>query len=277
MDGYLETVRAIHKAMAPRVHGTVGQWRSGHYSLICDACAWLWANGGSIFGPDGRPRVNDDRAVVAMEFMLELGKYMPPGVTTWDWHDEASAFARGEAGIFIQAGEWFSSFDDPKTSRVVGLVEPAPCPRETLLRSAKECSFDETPGISRQGGSCLAISRHSRNIDAAWVFLQWATSSDVTTRACLLAGGSTPIRHSNFSDPRVKERDKVTVGTTRFFEATLDAILHRMGTEPHLPAWSDLAVNSFAVELGKLTTGQQSIRATLDSMARAAEAALEKR
>ena len=48
---------------------------------------------------------------------------------------------------------------------------------------------------------------------------------------------------------------------------TLDAIQNRMGTEPHLPAWASLSVDSFAVELGKMTTGQQDIQTTLDNMA----------
>lgn len=277
IEAFKQTARAINEAMAPSVYGTAGQWKSGHYALISDFVAWLWAHGGSVFGPEGRPTVNDDRAVAAMEYMLDLGKYMPPGVTSWDWGGEASAFARGEAGILLQAGEWFSSFDDPATSKVVGLIEPAPCPREIALRPPSQCSFDETPGISRQGGSCLAISRYSRNIDAAWVFLQWATSSDVMTRACVVSGGSTPLRMSTFSDPRVKEREKVMVGTTRFFSVTLDAILHRMGTEPHLPSWSSLAVDSFAVELGKMTARRQDVRTTLNAMAKAAELAAANR
>jgi multiple sugar transport system substrate-binding protein len=120
--------------------------------------------------------------------------------------------------------------------------------------------------MSHHGGSCLAISRTSKHIDAAWVFLPWVTSSDVTTRASLLGGGASPIRFSNYSDPRIKEKARVTTGTTRHFDVTLDAILHHLGTEPHLPAWPTLSID-FAVELGKLTTGQQNIRTTLDNMA----------
>jgi hypothetical protein len=46
-----------------------------------------------------------------------------------------------------------------------------------------------------------------------------------------------------------------------------------MGTEPHLPPWASLSVDSFAVELGKMTTGQQDIKTTLDNMAKAADEA----
>jgi len=275
MAEYMQVIKAINEAKAPNIYGTTGQWKSGHYALECNWTAWHWAHGGSIFGPDERPTLSDEAGMAAAEYMLELGKYMPPGATTWDWSGEGDSFTQGLAGVYISWGEFFPSFDDPEKSKIVGLAEAAPCPRELSLRKKNvDTGFDETPGISHQGGSSLAISKFSKNPDAAWVFLQWATSSDITTRASLLGGGATPIRKSNFTDPRIKANNKVVAGTTRHFDVTLDAIMNRMGTEPHLPAWAALSVDSFAVELGKMTTGQQDAKTTLDNMASAAAAAV---
>lgn len=268
---YMDAVKAINDAKAPKTYGTVGQWKSGHYAIECNMTAWLWAHGGSVYGPGNKPAINDDKAQTAMQYMMDLGKYMPPGATTWDWSGEADAFQQGLAGIYISWGEFFPGFDDPGKSKIVGLAEPAPVPKEIALRKKNvDTSFDETPGMSHQGGSSLAISKYSKNIDAAWVFLQWATSSDISTRGSLLGGGASPIRKSNFDDPRVKANEKVMAGTTRHFPVQEDAILNRMGTEPHLPAWASLSVDSFAVELGKMTTKQQDIKTTLDNMAAAA-------
>jgi multiple sugar transport system substrate-binding protein len=172
----------------------------------------------------------------------------------------------------INTGEWFSLCDDPAQSKVVGLVEAAPCPAEQALRPASQCSFDETPGFSRQGGSYLGLSMYSKKPDPAWILMQWATSSDVTTRASLLGSSASPVRRSNFDDPRIKAKTGVGTGTTRHFGVTLDAINNRMGTEPHPPAWPSL-IDRFAVELGKMITGQQDIRATLDIMAKHADQA----
>lgn len=271
---YLKVVGAINEAKSPKVYGTTEGWKAGHYSLLQKMTTWLWGHGGAFFNHDGSPAINDEKAVAGMEYMLELGKNMPPGVTNWDWFGEAASFARGQAGIYIGIGEFFPSYDDPATSSIVGLAEPAPSPAALALRSASECGFDETPGMSHHGGSSLAISRYSKNIDAAWVFLQWATSSDVTTRASLLGGGASPIRFSNYNDPRIKEKAIVTAGTTRHFDVTLDAILNHLGTEPHLPAWPTLSID-YAVELGKMTTGQQDIKTTLDKMAAQARQATE--
>src|SRR5262249_11405918 len=106
--------------------------------------------------------------------------------------------------------------------------------------------------------------------------MQWATSADITTRASLLGGGASPVRQSNFDDPRIKAKATVGIGTTRHFAITLDAINNRMGTEPHLPAWPSLSVDRFAVELGKMITGQQSVKTTLDTMATHAEQAVQR-
>ncbi len=264
---YLNVCRVINQAKGPRMYGSVAQWQLNHYSLECSFSSWLWSHGGSYFGADQQPALEDDQAVAALEYMLQLGKVMSPAVTTMDWDMEAAAFRAGQAGVYISWGENFPSFDDPAVSRIVGLAQAAPCPHELALRPASACGFDEAPGISHQGGSYLGISRYSKQINAAWVFVQWATSADVTARACLLGGGSSPIRKSNYSDPRVLAQSRVTPGTTRHFDVTLDAIQNKMGTEPHLPDWSNLAVQGISMELSKLLTGQQTVRQTAQQMA----------
>ncbi len=271
MDDYMAAVKAINEAKAPDTYGTIGQWKSGHYSLECDWTCWLWANGGSVFDPEGKCVVNDEQGKAGLEYMLELGKYMPPGSTTWDWSGEAEAVAEGKAGIYIAWGEFFPLYDTPEKSQVVGLMEAADCPQEYALRTPEECGFEEVPGMSHQGGSVYGLSRYSREPDATWVFLQWATSSDVQTRAAIMGGGASPIRQSTFDDPRVKEKAVVAAGTTRHFDATERAIKERMGTEPHLPAWSTIANNIFAVELGKITTGEVDPMEGLDNMAALAD------
>lgn len=271
---FLQVAQTIHREKAPAVYGSAGQWKAGHYSLECDMTHWLWSHGGSIFGPAQRPAIGDERAAAAMEYMLELGKFMHPKANTSDWYGQSDCFTRGEAGIMISWGELVPGIAGAPDSRVAGLFDVAPCPAPLALRRPAECSFGETPGVSHQGGSCLALSRYSRHRDAAWLFLQWATSPDITTRACILGGGSSPVRHSNYEDPRIRARARAAEATTRHFGVVKDAIMNHMGTEPqNLPAWASLAVDSFAIELGKMLAGQQGVRVTLDAMARDADRA----
>ncbi len=266
MAEYLQVVRTIDEAKrGTGVRGTVGQWKTGHFSLQCDASAWMWAHGGHHFGSDDRPDYVTEANAQGLRYMLELGRCMDPDVRTWDWDGQAQALAQGRAGIVISWSEFFPVCDDPDQSKVVGLIEPADCPREEKRLTAAECGFHETPGISRQGGSCLALSRHAPNVDAAWIFMQWATSADVTARANA-DGADTPIRRSNSTDPRVVAKHRPVRGTTRHFEVTRRAIESRMGTSPHLPAWVTLATEVNAAELGRLTTGKQGVEETLEAM-----------
>lgn len=269
---YLETARIIDRALAPGVHGTTGQLRVGHYSLLCHFSAWLWGQGGNFFHADGSPALAESEALAAFEYLLELKKCMPGEVIGWDWHGESRSFARGEAGFYGSWTEFFPMFDDPSVSSIVGLAEPVPMPGANRLKAPSQCAFGETPGVAHQGGSGIGLSRYSRQKEAAWIFLQWLTSSDIAVRACLLGSGASATRHSVFKDPRIINRSGIVgPGTTRHLAVMKDAILNRMGTEPHHPAWPELALHHFPVELGKLITNQQGIQQTARAMNQAAE------
>ena len=274
MAEYLETMEAITKARSPRVYGTVGQWKVGHYSLHANMTAWLWAHGGSIYRADGEPAINDDRAIAAMEYLLAQRQYSPPEAITWDWTGQANAFRQGRGAVVVGWGEFFPWFEQSPNSQVSGNVAVAPCPQEIALRPASECGFGEVPGISRQGGSSLALSRYSKHQDAAWVFLQWLTCADTMTRASILSKTNS-VRRSTYSDPRLQQGFGANPQIAKYFEVTLDAIENRMGTEPHHPNWIEVGFDRFPVELGKLMTDQQSIRTTLNNMAEAAERATQ--
>jgi len=97
-QGYPRTARLAAAQDGPRV----SRDRRGNSSARCNptcygttaiveirpllpahrCCTWLWAYGGSFFGPGNRPTINDDRAVAAMEFMRTLVKYRPTEAIT---------------------------------------------------------------------------------------------------------------------------------------------------------------------------------------------------
>jgi len=277
LTDYLHAAKAIYEAKRGQgIFGTVGQWQSGHYALQSEASAWLWSHGGHHFGRDGKPDYVNEANINGLRYMMELGKYMNPACTGWDWNGQFAAFAQGNAGVVISWSEFFPGFDDRSRSTVMGLVEAADCPREDALLASSDCGYGETPGIGRQGGSCLALSRYAPNADAAWIFMQWATSADVTARANA-QGANTPTRKSNYLDVRVKEKNGHGLATTRHFEVTRRAIETRMGTAPRLPIWPTLATDVNAVEYGKMTTGQQSIERTLKVIQEKTEKALDAR
>lgn len=256
MDEYMANAKAINEAMsADGTYGTVGQMKSGHYSLECDMTAYVWSHGGSVFTADGKCSLNDEQAITGVDYMRELQQYMPAAVTTYDWGGQATAIQQGQGGQVLTWGEDFPGWDDPANSKVSGLMQPAPLPANAAQRKPEEAGFEETPDLGHQGGSTYALSKYSKVADPAWIFLQWATCSNTQTLASVIGGGASPMRQSTFDDPRVKAQEKVGAGTTRHFPQMLEVIKTRMGTEPHLPQWPLIATDVIAVELGKLTTG----------------------
>jgi multiple sugar transport system substrate-binding protein len=256
MDEYMLAVKTLDAAERGNgLYGTTGQLKAGHYSLNCDWTSWLWAHGGSVFGKDGFFSSGDEDGLRGLGYMLELVKHMPSAAKTWTWDGEGQSVAQGNAAMVISWGEMFPSFDG-QDSKVVGLMEAARPPAETRLRSPDQAGFQEIPHIGHQGGSSIALSKHSKNPDAAWLFMQWICSKDVGARSAVLGSGAAAVRTSTYKDPRVLAAAKVGPGTTRHFPATEWTINNAMGTEPKLPAWVEISNHIIPDELGKLLAGQ---------------------
>ena len=161
----------------------------------------------------------------------------------------------GQVALVQSWDEFFPGLD-ADDSKVRGLWEPA-----RPLVAARRCAPPPTAGSTRspnaghQGGSIIALSKYSKNLEAAWIFMQWGCCKEIMTR-CTLAGGFAPTRNSSFADPRVKAKAKVGPGTTRHLDIVKWTIDNAIATEPHMPLWAGLSTNEIPTELGKLLTGQ---------------------
>ena len=269
MEQFLGNAQAIQKAKGPEIYGTTGQMKSGHYSLECDWTCWLWAHGGSIFGPDGKFTGNDEAGLAAMDYWNQLKENMPEGVTTWTWDGQGQSVLQGIAGQALSWGEFFPWWDDPEASKVSGLMEAAVPPAPAVpLRT--ETGFGEIPGVGHQGGSSLAVSKYAKGQEAAWLFAQWATSFDTQVYITTLGGGTGPTRESVYDDPRVKANAKNGIaGTTRHLDAVRETIANHMGSEPDLPEWAELSNDTIPVELGRYFAGDyDSPKAVMDAIAK---------
>ena len=136
--------------------------------------------------------LNDAQAVTGVDYMRELQQYMPAAVTTYDWGGQFTAILQGQGGQVMTWGEDFPGWDDPDNSKVSGLMQPAPLPANAAQRSRKRPGFEEIPDLGHQGGSTYCLSKYSKVADPAWVFLQWATSSNTQTLASVIGGGCQP-------------------------------------------------------------------------------------
>ena len=255
MAELLSNSKAISEAKGPDMAGIAGQMKSGHYALECEWTSMLWGHGGSVFNPDGKFVGNDEQGLAAMEYWTELKKYMPAGVDGWTWDGQGQAVAQGVAASMLSWGEFFPYFDDPTQTKISGLCEVAVPPAATSLRTKDQTGFGETPGVGHQGGSTLAVSKYSKHPDAAWIFMQWATSADTQALITALGGGTGPTRASVYDDPRVKANARVGAGTTRHLPVVRETIANHMGSEPDLVEWAQISSDTIPVSLGKYFAG----------------------
>jgi multiple sugar transport system substrate-binding protein len=274
LEEYYNQAKAITDAKGPNMYGSTGQMKSGHYSLECDWTAWLWGHGGSIFNADGKFSGNDEYGLEAMDYWTNLWKTMPPGVTGWTWDGQGQSIAQGVAASMMSWGEFFPYFDDPSATVVSGLMEAVRCPPpKRALRTVAETGFGEIPGVGHQGGSSLAVSKNSKNPDAAWIFMQWATSYDTQVLITALGGGTGPTRASVYDDPRIIANRRVGPGTTRHLNVVRDTIAMDMGSEPDLPQWAELSNDTIPVRLGQyFAGGYGSPKEAMDDIAQAVDA-----
>ena len=254
-DEFTAAVRAIGEAeKANGIFGTGLQARSGHYSLECDWTQAVWGHGGSVFGKDRKFAGNDARAVEGLRWYQDLLDLAPPSSTAATWDGQFEMMVSGQVALVQSWSEHFPGLD-ADGSRVKGLWEPTRPLVPKRLRAAADCGFNEKPNAGHQGGSPIALSRYSKNQEAAWIFMQWGCCREIVTR-CTLAGGVAPTRHSSFADPRVTAKATVGPGTTRHLDVVRWTVDNVMATEPHMPLWADLSSHEIPTELGKLLTGQ---------------------
>jgi multiple sugar transport system substrate-binding protein len=252
---FTNAVKAITEAeKANGIFGTGLQAKSGHYSLECDWSQAVWGHGGSIFAKDKTFSGNDEQGVAGLKWYQELQKYAPPNSTASTWDGQFQMMDSGQVALVQSWDEFFPGLD-ANDSKVRGLWEPARPLTPVSLRPPADCGFNEKPNAGHQGGSPIALSKYSRNREAAWIFMQWRTCKEIMTR-CTLAGGFAPTRNSCFEDLRVKAKAKVMAGTTRHLEIVKWTINNVIATEPHFPDWIGYATNELPTEIGKLLTGQ---------------------
>lgn len=254
-EDFLAAAKTITEAeKANGIFGTGLQAKSGHYSLECDWSQAVWGHGGSIFNKNKKFSGNDEQGIAGLKWYQELLKYSPPNSTASNWDGQFEMMHSGQVALVQSWDEFFPGLD-ADDSKVKGLWEPAKPLTAKVLRSPSEAGFNEQPNLGHQGGSCISLSKYSKNKEAAWIFMQWGCCKEIMTR-CTLIGGFAPMRNSSFADPRVKAKAKVGAGTTRHLETVKYVIDNVMATEPHMALWAGLSTNEIPTELGKLLTGQ---------------------
>ncbi len=129
--------------------------------------------GGSWFDQNWKPQLSTPPVQQAVTLYANLlQNYGEPGASTAGWEECLSLMAQGKGAMFYDATSLAGVLETPSQSKVAGNIGYAYAPTAV------------TPNGSRWLWAwSLAIVNSSRNKDAAFQFLTWATSSQYLTLA----------------------------------------------------------------------------------------------
>ncbi len=151
--------------------------------------------GGTWLDAGGNPTINTPQAIAAFEMYGRLLRESgPPGSTNHAFTDVNTMLSSGRAAIIIEGTVFAGIYEDPQRSQVAGQIGYVPMPTGP---------GGDHPVVNGWG---VAMYARSRNKEAAWTFMHWASSRD-TLLALAMAGQGSP-RTSVWNDPQFQAQSR---------------------------------------------------------------------
>jgi multiple sugar transport system substrate-binding protein len=189
---------ATAKTIAARVPGARGFGQRGAeewHTVYTGFATQLWSCGGRDFDSDGSCAIASEVGVEVAQTVSDAIRLAgPPDWTQQGWYELALDFARGDYGLLVDSDHYVAYFENPDRSSVAGKVRYALPPTGP-------------GGIRRPNMWMWSLVMNARTAmpDAAWEFMEWATSSPFLTAAAL-EGNMNPTRRSCWADPEFATR-----------------------------------------------------------------------
>ena len=186
MDQLYETAKKLKTddvaGMALRLIRGQGSWWPWSGIMADYKATWVDEN--------GKPHLDEPAAIEATKMYTKINKDAgPAGVMNYGWYEVENSFAAGKTAMILDANSFMQMFEDPQKSQIAGKVGVAPIPAVNDFRA---CAGGPSWGV--------AMAKQSKNKDAAWRFLQWATSPAIALKVAI--GSGTIARDSIWSDPK---------------------------------------------------------------------------
>jgi multiple sugar transport system substrate-binding protein len=143
--------------------------------------------GGNIFRnppADIMPMLNSAEAVQALDYYAGLLKNAPRGVLTYTEDQARQSLLTGRSNIFIHSSSWVTPILLSSESKVKDTSRVVRMPAGPV----RDC-----PASNSQG---LGIPKNAKNKKAAWEFIKWALSPEISMRLVKEHGHSSICRRS---------------------------------------------------------------------------------
>lgn len=159
---------AIHE-LHPDVAGYIG--RTGKSAAVTQFSAFLFSSGGQWINDDGTSAIDSPEARGAYAYYGDLIRNHTDATVNpeMSWAESFAVFQQGQAAFIADADSLYKNMTDPTQSTVSEQVGFAPFPSG----SAGSKPYNVAAWA-------LAINESSANQSAAWQFIEWATSKEIT-------------------------------------------------------------------------------------------------
>ena len=200
-DEFYEVSKAITDAMAPEVYGSAFMRARGLLQYFYQERARV--EGCKFFDTETmKATINGPGCVKALAGMVKDNTTMPPGIEVWGFVETLAAFNAGQSAMLQSwppVGRWSAGYGTDDIA--MQWVPPS-------VVSGK-VGYALPPGGHPQlaAGFAMAVSSSSKNKDAAYLYIQWINSIDIShQRVQLPYALRDPFRKSHFSSPEYQSR-----------------------------------------------------------------------
>jgi multiple sugar transport system substrate-binding protein len=200
-DEFYEVSKAITDAKAPEVYGSAFMRARGLLQYFYQERARV--EGCKFFDAESmKATINGPGCVKALAGMVKDNTTMPPGIEAWGFVETLAAFNAGQSAMLQSwppVGRWSAGYGTDDIA--MQWVPPSVV--------AGKVGYALPPGGHPQlaAGFAMAVSSSSKNKDAAYLYIQWINSIDIShQRVQLPYALRDPFRKSHFSSPEYQSR-----------------------------------------------------------------------
>jgi multiple sugar transport system substrate-binding protein len=214
----LESVVASLKSGGKVNAGIVLRGKPTAGAVAWPAAGYVFSYGGYLIDPSGKAALDSPETVAAVQRYADVLKAGgPAGVSSWDWLEINTAMQQGRAGMMQDSSNAIPDLRNPDKS--------------TIAEKFAVGAFPSQNGRSNPNlwHWIVGLNAKGKNKDAAWLFLQWASSKP--TGILLSTAGATPPRASAWENPVFAN------GFGKDAAATVLGQLKTVDSKPMVSAW----------------------------------------
>jgi len=190
---YLAASRAIAERTRP-CRGFAQRGTEAWHTIYTGFASYFWASGCTDFaGAKGCAIAEPHAMRVTAEFLQALAAAGPVDWPHQRWYELALDFAAGRYGLIVDSDHYVVYFEDPARSKMRGKIayRLPPAGKDGAIRS-------------NLWSWSAVMNARSRNKEAAWELIEWATGRDFLMRSTY-EGNMNPTRRSIWDSSRFLE------------------------------------------------------------------------